>query len=320
MNKSDTNPRICIGVSSCLLGQAVRYDGGHKRDAYINDTLVDYFEFVPVCPEVAIGLGTPRDPIRLVGDPATPCAVGVRSKDMDVTGRLERYADKQANKLKGLSGYIFKRGSPSCGMERVKVYGENGQSTKTGQGIYARELMRRYPQLPAEEEGRLGDPVLRENFIQRIFIYHDWQKLKRRKLNAKRLVAFHSGLKFVLLAHNQAAYKRLGQMVARAGKEEISTLTHNYELEMMTALKRRATRKQHTNVLQHLAGYLKRDLDAGDKEELGDTIDSYRCGELPLIVPLTLLRHHFRRHPNPYVARQRYLEPHPRELMLRNAL
>ena len=258
MNKSDTKPRIRIGVSSCLLGQAVRYDGEHKRDAYINDVLADYFEFVSVCPEVAIGLGTPREPIRLVGDPANPRAVGVRSNDLDVTGKLERYARKQADSLKDLSGYILKRGSPSCGMQRVKVYGAKGQPTKKGQGIFAREFIARYPQLPVEEEGHLGDSVLRENFIQRVFIYHDWQQLKRRRLSVKRLVAFHTRLKYLLMAHSQAAYKRLGQIVARAGNGDLSALAHAYEVEMMAALKRRATREQHANVLQHLSGYLKK--------------------------------------------------------------
>jgi uncharacterized protein YbgA (DUF1722 family)/uncharacterized protein YbbK (DUF523 family) len=317
-----TTERIRIGISSCLLGQEVRFDGGHKRDAYINGTLNHWFEFVPYCPEVAIGLGTPREPIRIARLGGALRVIGVRTPGLDVTERLRDYGDRVADQIGGLRGYLFKKGSPSCGMERVKVYDEQGSSTggEKGVGLFARRIMERYPLLPVEEEGRLGDPVLRENFIVRVFVYDRWQRLLADGLTPGRLVAFHSDHKYLILAHNQAAYRRMGPLVARAGEMEPATLAEQYGVELMTALARRATRKQHANVLQHLAGYLKDGLDAEDRRELAEMIDQYRLGRLPLIVPIVLLRHHFRRHPHPYIERQYYLHPHPDELMLRNLI
>lgn len=313
--------KIKLGISACLLGEEVRFDGGHKQDAYINGTLSQYFEFVPVCPEVAIGLGTPREPIRLVGDSANPRAVGVRSPQLDVTAKLEEYGRRMGRELLDLSGYLLKRASPSCGMERVKVYQPNGVPIgKSATGIYARAFMEMHPLLPVEEEGRLGDPVLRENFIQRIFVYHRWQALVKSNLTPAKLVRFHARHKLILMAHSQTAARSLGQLVARAGIEPLGEIGRTYIEGLMSTLKRRASRKQHANVLMHLMGFLKRALDTGDKAELVETIDVYRVGHVPLIVPLTLLQHHFRRHPEPYVQEQYYLKPHPKELMLRNLL
>lgn len=312
---------IKVGASACLLGEAVRFDGGHKQDAYIRGTLSQYFELVPVCPEVAIGLGTPRQPIRLVGDPAMPRAVGVRNPQLDVTAELEEYGRRMGRELSDLSGYILKRASPSCGMERVKLYKPNGVPVgKSASGIYARVFMEEQPLLPMEEEGRLGDPVLRENFIQRVFVYHRWQTLVQSNLTPAKLVEFHARHKLMVMAHSQTAAKTLGQLVANAGIEPMDQIAPKYIEALMSTLKRRASRKQHANVLMHLMGFLKRALDTGDKAELVETVDAYRLGRVPLIVPMTLLKHHFRRHPDPYVQEQYYLEPHPKELMLRNLL
>ncbi len=312
--------RIRIGISSCLLGAAVRYDGGHKRDAYITGTLARCFEFVPVCPEVAIGLGTPRPPIRLVH---TDEGVRVRDKDdgsRDVTDALRDFARATASRLGGgISGYIFKRASPSCGMERVKVYDPQGRPGRRSAGAYAGALMAALPLLPCEEEGRLGDPDLRENFIERVFVFHRWQRLLGAGLTPAKLVAFHTAHKFLVLAHNQAAYRRLGRLVARAGEPGLDGLAAEYARELMAALRRRATPGRHANVLEHLFGFVSRHLDAGDRAEMVGILADYRAGLLPRVVPLTLLRHHFRRHPNPYVAGQVYLEPHPKELLLRHA-
>lgn len=309
---------IRIGISSCLLGQKVRYDGGDKHDAFINGTLARFFEFVPICPEVAIGLGVPREPIRLVGDPAQPRAVGVRNEELDVTGRLTDFSRYMAHELAGaISGYILKSKSPSCGMERVRLY-RNGVPSKQGVGLYARELMREQPLLPVEEEGRLGDPVLRENFIERVFAYRRWQELAASGLSAEKLVAFHTVHKLVLMAHSLTHYRVLGRLVAEAGSQPLDTLAEAYIRGFMEALKQRATRKRHANVLMHLMGYLKKRLDSADKAELLELIEAYRIGQVPLIVPITLLKHHFRRFPDPYIAAQVYLNPHPPELMLRN--
>ncbi len=312
--------KIRVGISSCLLGQEVRFDGGHKRDTYVTGTLSGYFDFVPVCPEAAVGLGIPRQPIRLVQRNDSVRAVGVKTPDLDPTDELAAFGRRTAEQMHDISGYILKNRSPSCGMERVKVYGEKGMPQNNGVGIYAGELMKSLPLLPVEEEGRLGDPVLRENFIERVFVYHRWQQLMCAGLSARRLVEFHSDHKYLILSHSQETYRQLGRMVAEAGKADLAALSADYISRLMTALKRPATPRQHVNVLQHLLGYLKEQLDTLDREEMLETIEQYRRGLLPLIVPITLIRHHFRRHPDPYVMRQFYLSPHPKELMLRNRI
>jgi len=312
--------KIQVGISSCLLGQEVRFDGGHKRDSYITGTLSDYFDFVPVCPEAAVGLGIPRQPIRLVKRGDGIRALGVKTPELDPTDELAAFGRRTAKQLGDISGYILKNRSPSCGMERVKVYGDKGMPKNSGVGIYAGELMKNLPLLPVEEEGRLGDPVLRENFIERVFVYHRWQQLIDGGLSAHKLVEFHSDHKYLILSHSQETYRQLGHMVADAGNANLGKLGTDYITGLMTALKRPATPRQHVNVLQHLLGYLKEQLDRLDREEMVETIDQYRQGLLPLIVPVTLIRHHFRRHPAPYVMRQFYLSPHPKELMLRNRI
>jgi len=314
-------PRVKIGVSSCLLGQEVRFDGGHKRDRFLVGSLSQFVDYVPVCPEVAIGLGIPRRPIRLVGDSERPKAVGTDDPTLDVTARLQAFARDTVPTLGDISGYILKKDSPSCGMERVKVYSEKGGAAqRKGQGVFARVLMDRMPLLPVEEEGRLNDPVLKENFLMRVFVFQRWQQLVAEGLSSRALIAFHSDHKFLLMAHSQAAYQRMGRMLADLGDADLDAVALMYGTELMTALARRATRKRHANTLQHMAGYLKRSIDSDDKRELGQNIDAYRRGQVPLIVPITLFRHYFRRHPDPYMERQVYLHPHPDELSLRNAI
>ncbi|NIR31830.1 MAG: DUF1722 domain-containing protein [Gammaproteobacteria bacterium] len=317
-DSSEPSQKVQIGISSCLLGEAVRFDKGHKRDGFITGTLSQYFDFVPLCPEVAIGMGVPREPIRLIGDAEGPRAVGVRTESLDVTGALVDYGRRMANELNDISGYIFKSKSPSCGMERVKLYSSRGPASKNGVGLYAREIMRGRPLLPVEEEGRLNDPVLRENFIERVFAYRRWQDVVASHLTPAKVVAFHTAHKLSLMAHGPEQFRHLGRLVADAGKRPLGELAEEYVSGFMDAMKRRATRKRHANVLMHLMGYLKRKLDPDDKAELREIIDAYRLGYVPLVVPITLLNHHFRRHPDPYVAQQVYLNPHPKELMLRN--
>lgn len=301
--------KIRIGISSCLLGHEVRYNGGHKRDRYITDVLAEHFEFVPFCPEVAIGLGIPRPTLRLLGSAQSPRAVYSEDPDFDVTDALADYGrDIGQNSAPGLSGYILKSKSPSCGMERVKVYSPKGSPFTTSSGIYAQALMQAQPLLPVEEEGRLNDDGLRDNFIERVFIYHRWQSLQAQGMTAKDLIAFHTEHKFLLLAHNQQVYRSIGRLVAEAGTLPIDELCATYIEQLMQALRQPATRNNHVNVLLHLAGYFKKQLDQRDKEELQDAIENYRSGELPLIVPLTLIRHHQRRHSDTYLADQRYLE------------
>ena len=309
--------RIRLGISSCLLGQKVRFDGNHKQDSYLSETLGMYFEWVPVCPEVAIGLGVPRPPIRLVGSPESPRAIGVKDDSLDVTDKLATYGRRQARQLVDLSGYVFKSNSPSCGIERVKIYQRTGIPAKNGRGIYAEAFLAVRPWLPAEEEGRLSDPRLRENFIERVFAYRRWQDLVASGLTASRLVDFHTRHKLALMAHDVESYRALGRLVALAGSRTPNELGHDYISRFMTAMKRLATPARHANVMMHLMGYLKKELDAIDKAELLEPIHAYRQGVLPLASPLTLLRHHFRRYPDPYIARQTYLHPDPREWLLR---
>jgi uncharacterized protein YbgA (DUF1722 family)/uncharacterized protein YbbK (DUF523 family) len=317
--KQQSLEKIKVGISSCLMGEKVRFDSGHKRNAYINGILSDFFEFTAFCPEVDIGLGIPREPIRLVTlDRGIRC-VGVKTPDLDVTEDLYESADKQRHWHEQLCGYILKKDSPSCGMERVRLYrGETPD--RSGVGLYAERLMRNFPQLPVEEEGRLEDPVLRENFVQRVYVYSRWKKLSKQPVSMKNLSEFHARHKYIYMSHNQSMTRQLGSWLADNHKTDMTTLCRQYLPKMMALLKHKATRKNHVNTLQHIQGYLKKRLSADDKSELTETISQYRHGLLPLIVPITLLRHHFRHHPDEYIRDSYYMQPHPAELMLLNSL
>ena len=309
-------PSIRLGISSCLLGQKVRYDGNHKHDRFITGTLGKYFEFVPVCPEVAIGLGVPRPPIRLVGNPATPCAVGVTDPTLDVTRKLTVYGQRMARTLDNISGYILKSRSPSCGVERVKVYDGRGR-VQSGRGVYAAAFLARHPLLPVEEETRLGDPGLRNNFTERVFAYHRWQALVESGLTTSRLVEFHSVHRLALLTHGERPYRELERFIARVSRRNTRWVGADYIRLFMAALKYRATRTRHAKVLRRAAGYLKKYLKAHEKAELLDLIDAYRRGTPPLAAPVTLLRHYVLRHPDPRLSDQTYLYPDPSEFSLR---
>ncbi|TBU96325.1 YbgA family protein [Phytopseudomonas dryadis] len=310
-----------LGISACLLGAEVRYNGGHKASRLCSHALSEYFDFVPLCPEVAIGLGVPRDPIRLVGDPAAPRAVATRHRQQDHTEALAAYAGQVATQLAPICGYIFMQQSPSCGLQRVKVYQDNGQPGEPrGRGIFAAALCARYPDLPVEEDGRLNDPVLRENFLTRVFTYAQWQRLCASGLTRKRLIDFHARHKYLLMATDPQRYRSLGRLLGELAGHDLQSLARRYFSELMTALKSCATRGSHSNVLQHLSGYFKGALSAAEKQEMQQLIAQYRQGIVPLVVPLTLLKHHLRRHPDDYVAQQVYLQPHPENLSLRNAL
>lgn len=317
MSEQSPPSPILIGISSCLLGEKVRFDGNHKHDHYITDTLGQYFEFVPVCPEVAVGMGIPRPPIRLEGDPEHPRVVGVKDRNLDFTEQLTHFSREQVPKLPEISGYILKSKSPSCGMERVKVYGPAGGLTGQGSGVFARTLMQARPELPVEEEGRLGDPGLRDNFLERVFVYRRWQNLVAGGLTRQRIIEFHTRHKLSLMAHGHENYQRLGQTVATIAERHIEEFAQDYILALMDALTHRATHRRQANVLHHLMGYLKNHLDSDDKAELRDVIEAYRAGRIPLLAPITLLRHHFRKHPDPWVAQQVYLRPEAVENLLR---
>ncbi|MGZ8191606.1 MAG: YbgA family protein [Methylococcaceae bacterium] len=309
--------KIPVGISSCLLGENVRFDGGHKRDSYITGTLGEYFDFHPFCPEVAIGLGIPRPTIHLVKKDNDIRCVGIKDPEMDVTNRLRGFAEQQKQLHADLCGYIVKKDSPSCGMERVKVF-SGQQPHREGVGIYTQEMMHNNPLLPVEEEGRLGDAGLRENFIQRVYVMYRWKSMLAEGLTPQKLTTFHARHKLIIMSH--ADYRDLGQLLAGLTKDNLQLIAGQYILQLMRILKIVAGRSNHVNVLQHIQGYLKKELTADDKAEMCEVIERYRRGEIPLIVPLTLLKHHFRKSPDPYIEDSYYMSPYPQELQLINQL
>lgn len=320
----DLKNEIQIGISSCLLGDKVRYDGGHKKNSFITDVLSQYFTFKAFCPEMAIGLGVPRETIRLIKLNDEIKCVGTKTKELDVTKQLYQMAEEQRGWHQELFGYILKKDSPSCGMERVKLYHptENVMPEKIASGLYAKRLMDNFPNMPIEEEGRLFDFRLRENFIKRVFIYARWRTLvgQENQVTISQLQKFHAQHKYIFMSHDQNTMRELGSLVANHQNNNITDICEEYIATMMQLLKKIATPKNHVNTLKHLQGYLKNYLDAADKEELGQINEQYRQGLLPLIVPITLLRHHFRRYPVEYINDSYYLNPHPKELMLFNHL
>lgn len=313
----DDGGKIKIGISSCLLGNPVRFDGGHKHDRYITGTLGAYFDFVPVCPEVECGLPVPRESMRLVGNPTSPRLVSHKT-NTDHTARMNGWAQDRVEQLSydKLCGFIFKSKSPSSGMVRVKVYDKNNVPKAEGVGLFARAFMERFPAIPVEEEGRLHDPVLRENFIEAVFVYRRW----RNTLNGftpQKLVAFHTAHKLLLLAHSEEHYRTLGRITADAGGEPERFL-ELYQENLMACIRVKPTVKKHGNVLMHIMGYFKRNLSSDEKQELLEVIERFRNNHIPLIVPITLLNHYVRKYDERYLKKQYYLNPHPTELRLRN--
>jgi uncharacterized protein YbgA (DUF1722 family)/uncharacterized protein YbbK (DUF523 family) len=318
-NSEEAKTVIRVGVSSCLLGQEVRYDSGHKKDRYLTDILDDYVEWVSVCPEVESGMSTPRPAMRLVEDGQNVRMAEIKS-NIDHTTQMTKFSQLRVRKLRdqNLCGYILKKNSPSCGMTRVKIWKDKGMPRRDGRGLYASALMDAYPNLPVEEEGRLHDAALRENFIERVFAYRRLQDLFRPRWTVGQVMKFHTAHKLQLMAHSPVAYRTLGQLVAVTKEVPRATFRNDYEDGFMTALAQRASRGRNTNALQHAAGYVKTKIDSASRNELADLIHDYRNGLVPLVVPLSLLRHHIRVHEIDYLAGQSYLQPHPKELMLRN--
>lgn len=307
-----------IGISACLTGEKVRFDSGHKRSNFCMDELAKHVQYVPFCPEVAIGLPIPRPTIRQVrkDDVITVCRPDGSG---EVGNDLKNYGQQVAqNQGQHLDGFIFCAKSPSCGMERVKVFNEAGTgNTSEGVGFFSAEIMKANPLLPCEENGRLNDMHLRENFVMRVYVYHSWRKLRESGLSAHRLTTFHSLHKYLLMSHNYQAYRDLGRLLGSIEGDDIEAIADEYILGLMNALKKPASRKAHTNTLMHLQGYFKQHLGKEEKQELRAAIEDYRQGLVPLYVPLTLLRHHLTVHPNPYLAQQVYFNPHPNDLKLR---
>lgn len=322
MAPSDSARKPRIAVSACLMGAEVRYNGGHKASRLCTEVLTQHFDLVPICPEMAIGLGVPRAPIRLIGDPADPHAVGSHDPALDLSGPLRAYGQQMATELTDICGYIFMHKSPSCGLERVKVYNANGLPLhKGGRGLYAAAFCQQRPDVPVEEDGRLCDPVLRENFITRVYALADWQQLQTEGLSRGALIAFHARYKYQLMANNPEQYRALGRLLGNMTRDDDpQVLGPQYFSLLMLALRRCASRGNHSNVLLHLSGYLRNALSQDDRQEFRHLINQYHAGIVPLVVPLTLLKHHLRSHPDPYLLQQVYLQPHPQSLGLRNAI
>ena len=311
--------KIKLGISACLLGENVRYDGGHKLDLFLTETLGQYVEYVPVCPEVESGLPVPRESMRLEGDPDSSRLVTIRTKQ-DLTERMIQWARKRVAGLEkeGLCGFIFKCDSPSSGMERVRVYNEKGMPVKKGVGMFARIFIEHFPLLPVEDEGRLHDPKLRDNFIERIFALKRWREVISKKESRGILVEFHTKHKLLILSHSPKHYQMMGKLTAKAKEIPVKELYRQYQTLLMESLELITTPKKNANILQHMMGYFKEQLSADEKQELLEVIDHYRQEYIPLIVPITLIQHYVRKYDRPYLKQQVYLNPHPLELQLRN--
>ena len=311
--------KIRIGISSCLLGEKVRFDGGHKRDHFLVETLGRYVEYVPVCPEVEVGLPTPREALRLIGETDKPRLVFSRSGE-DMTDRMTEWARQKVRELdrEDLCGFIFKSKSPSSGMERVKLYDKNGIPNKTGVGLFARAFMDHFPLLPVEEDGRLHDPKLRENFIECIFTFKRMRDVLAGGQSKEDLLAYHTRHKLLIMAHSPELYREMGRLVAGRATLDDDELYMRYTTLLSKAMRLPTTVRKHINVLQHILGYFKKQLSGDEKMEILELIEQYRQQYVPLIVPITLLNHFVRKYRQPYLEEQVYMQPHPQELQLRN--
>ncbi len=312
---------IKVGISSCVLGERVRFDSGHKASNFVTKELSKYFDFVSVCPEVGIGMPVPRPTIRLISNEERVALVETKNPDIDHTDKMLTYSANKVAELQNqdLCGYIVCAKSPTCGMERVKVYTKNN-AAKDGVGLYTRTLMQKMPWLPVEEDGRLNDPVLKENFIARVYSLNDFYESMSGEPTRGKIIDFHTRYKLTLMAHHPESYRSLGRLVADVASYEIDDFYAQYRLGLMNALSNRTTRKNNTNVLMHLQGYFKRALTKDEKEELAMVIDDYRNGMLPLLAPITLIKHYLKTYPDEYLQKQKYLEPHPQEMRLRYGL
>lgn len=312
---------IKVGVSACVLGEHVRFDSGHKLSRFVTKELSPYFEFVSVCPEVESGMPVPRPTIRLITDKERIALVETKDNSIEHTDRMVAFAKQKVNALINdqLCGYVVCAKSPTCGMERVKVY-KKGGSDSTGVGLYTKELMVKMPWLPVEEDGRLNDPVLKENFVTRVFTLHDFYQSMGGTPTRGKIVAFHSRYKLTLMAHHPQSYKELGRLVAHICDYDVLDFYNLYRTGLMKAMVHRASRKNNTNVLMHLQGYFKRALNKAQKAELRQLIDDYRVGLLPLLAPLTLIKHYLSAHPDCYLQQQSFFDPYPQALRLRYGL
>ncbi|MGV9773897.1 YbgA family protein [Streptosporangium sp. NPDC003464] len=305
-----------VAVSSCLVGELVRFNGGHSRDRFLSGELDPYVDWVRICPEVEIGLGAPRESLRLERSPRGPRLV-TRKTGVDLTDRMASLAAGRAGAL-DVDGYVFKSRSPSCGVHGVPLYAGDTAVDRKGRGVFAARILDAHPLLPVEDEGRLNDALLRETFVERIFAQARLRALLEDDWRARDLVAFHSRHKMQLLAHDPAVYREAGRVVARAGLRPREELAADYARAFGTAFARKASIGRHVNVLQHCMGMVSDALDRTRRADLAEVIASYQAGQVALSVPATLIRHHARGAAAAYLRDQTYFSPYPQELRLRN--
>ncbi|WP_290705208.1 DUF523 and DUF1722 domain-containing protein [Amphritea sp.] len=321
MNRINEIIDIPVGISACVMGEEVRFNGGHSQSKICRNQLASHFSYQAFCPEVAAGFGIPRPTMRLIGEPDNPTLTYTKDQEQDLTEQLTDAIEPILERCNGLDGFILKKDSPSCGMERVKIYQSSGYPhAQRGSGLFAKALMGRYPNLPIEEDGRLNDPRLRENFVMRVFAHHNLRTEVLEQPSLHNLLQFHSSYKYLLMAHNQTAYKTLGKMLAEAHLEPLEALLTTYHQQFMEAIKTPASRGSHCNVMQHIMGYLKRSVDSKARREILKVFEQYRIGDINLITPMTLLSHYINQNGSVYIRTQRYLEPYPTHLGLRNLL
>jgi uncharacterized protein YbgA (DUF1722 family)/uncharacterized protein YbbK (DUF523 family) len=312
---------IKIGVGGCLVGQDVRYNGDHKRSNKVIESLRPFVDFMPMCPEVGIGLGVPRETIRLVVEGEDTRLKDSNTQTKDHTNAMVDYSLAQSEKIKSFSGYIFVKGSPSCGVHRVGRYTEEGNPKDSkGQGVFVKQVLAINPLLPVEDDARLHDPNLRERFIVKVYTYHSWQQLQAEGLSHKALIDFWSDHKYLVMSRHYQSYKDIGRLLAAAGSHDVEQLGTQLIEMIMAALTHVPTRKGHVNVLQHIKGYLKNKLTRDESRDIDEKIEQYRTNVIPLIVPMSLLSHQFKRFENDYISRQVFMSPYPEQLSLRNAL
>ena len=318
-DSKDNNRKIPVGVSACLLGDKVRYDGGHKQSKLCLEAFAPFFAYQSFCPEVSAGFGTPRPTMRLVGDPDNPVLTYVKNSGEDLSEQLRAGFAARLVGCSELDGYILMKKSPSCGMERIRVYRADGMPhEKTSRGLFADALIKRYPQLPVEEEARLNDDKLRENFVMRVFAHHYFRKEVMQPLTYKALLDYHSSYKYIVMAHSQVAYRELGRLLAVSSARPLDSVLADYFSVFMQAIGKPATRAGHTNVLQHILGYLKKTVPGEARQSIDTVIAQYRQGEVNLATPLTLLSHYIQQSGSEYIRMQRYLAPYPATLGLGN--
>ena len=323
-SKKITSPAIKVGLSACLAGDEVRYNGGHCQSRLCLDKLSQYFNYVTFCPEVAAGFGTPRPTMRLIGEPENPTltyTTDIQKEQLDLTDQLVSGFKDKLPGFAELDGYILMKNSPSCGLTRIKVYQENGYPhEQKGQGIFTAALQKLYPNLPVEEEGRLHDDKLYENFVLRVYAYHNFRHEVLAEPSVHKLIQFHSSYKYVLMAHSQSLYKELGKRLATIDKNQLEQTLVEYLASFMGALSASATKENHTNTLMHILGYLKKTVSAEARQDIHEVILKYHRGEIPLNTPLTLLRHYISQGGSEYIRTQRYLQPYPERLGLANRI